>query len=143
MKKSLLFLGLSGTVVFALAFYTIPKFSEFINTQLAAVIGIDIQDVRQWQLQGGLNRDLAMGSEGTDVQLLQKGLNKILPNFPTANITSHFGPKTSRAIIEFQNIQGLTANGRLDTDTRLALNDVYFKELCPEGHGGGSSPMRI
>ena len=60
----MLFLGLCSVVVFALSFLFVPNFSKFVYSQLAAVIGIDINEVRRWQLQKGLHKDLTMGDRG-------------------------------------------------------------------------------
>lgn len=135
MKKLLLLLGLCATVVFAVSFLFIPDFNKFVYSQLAAVIGIDINKVRQWQLQNGLNRNLSLGDSGSDVRLLQEGMSKISLDFPAKNITGQYGAKTAKAVSDFQLAQGLKVNGRLDADTRAALNEVYFKELCPDGQG--------
>lgn len=135
MRRSLLFLALCVTAVFALSFSLIPDFKQFVSDQLAAVIGIDINEVRKWQLQNGLNRDLAYGDSGSDVRLLQEGMSKISLNFTAKNITGYYGPKTAKAVSDFQTAQGLNATGQLDSGTRAALNNVYLKELCPDGQG--------
>jgi zinc D-Ala-D-Ala carboxypeptidase len=135
MSKSLLFLSLCCAVVFALSFLLVPDFNKFVYSHLAAVMGIDINKVRQWQLQNGLNRDLAIGDRGVDVRLLQEALNKNSPNFQEKNITGYYGSRTAQAISDFQLAQGLNTNGRLDSDTRVALNNIYFNELCPVGQG--------
>lgn len=139
MRKSLLFLTLCVTVVFALSFSLIPDFRQFISNQLAAVIGIDVNQVRMWQLQNGLNRDLAYGDSGSDVRLLQEGMSKISLDFTAKNITGYYGPKTAKAVSDFQTAQGLDATGRLDSGTREILNYLYFKELCPDGQGSAYS----
>lgn len=134
MKKSLLSLALC-VVIFGLSFYLFPDFKQFISNQLAAVIGIDVNEVRAWQLQNGLNRDLALGDSGSDVRLLQEGMSKASASFTAKNITGYYGPKTAEAVSGFQTAHGLNATGRLDSTTRAALNNVYFKELCPDGQG--------
>lgn len=133
MKKLLLPLTLCFTAIFALCFFTQPNFNKIINNQLAAVIGVDINKVIQWSSQKGLKKDLIVGNSGKDVYLLQFAMNKISSNFSSANITGYFGQKTSQAVSGFQTAQGLSINGRLDSSTRLALNNLYFKELCPDG----------
>lgn len=102
---------------------------------MAAVIGIDINVVRKWQLQNGLNRNLAYGDRGSDVRLLQEGMSRLSLDFTAKDVTGYYGQKTVKAVSDFQLGQGLDATGRLDQGTRAALNDVYLKELCPDGQG--------
>jgi len=131
MKKSYLRLSLAIVAIFALCYFTFPAVKNFIADQLAAVIGIDTNEVIQWQIQGGLVRDLAFGDSGIDVALLQYALQ----NEGESLYVSHkFDPATSNALSDFQKKQGLDVTGTLDQQTRLAINAVYFKQLCPDGH---------
>jgi D-alanyl-D-alanine carboxypeptidase len=135
MKKLTLPLILSGAAIFASSFFIDSNFNKFITNQMATVIGIDINQVMNWQSQRGLNKDLTVGNSGKDVLLLQYAFNKALPNFKSANITGYFGPMTYKAVSDFQKNQGLNINGKLDVETRAALNYLYLKELCPDGQG--------
>lgn len=134
MNKFLLWC-LIGTSAFAVSFVLVPDFNKLVYTQLAAVIGIDINAVRKWQLQNGLNRNLAYGDRGSDVRLLQEGMSKLSLDFRTKDITGYYGQKTVKAVSDFQTGQGLDTTGKLDRNTRAALNKVYLKELCPDGQG--------
>ena len=70
-------------------------------------------------------------------------MNKILYDFPTKNITGYYGSKTAQAVSDFQLKQGLNTNGQLDSNTRLALNYIYFNELCPTEQGNIIYPDEI
>ncbi len=135
MKRLFLYSGLGIVAIFALTFFTLPSLNKFVSSQVAQVIGINLNAVTQWQLQGGLNKDLAIGDTGRDVRLLQYALNKSLPNFSGANITGKFGPLTAEGISNFQKKNNLSVTGKLDGATRGIMNGLYFAELCPEGEG--------
>ncbi len=135
MKKLLLPVSLCIVAIFALSFFTLPDVNKFISNQMAAVIGIDINKVIKWQSQRGLHTDLSIGDSGKDIFLLQYAMNKALLDFRSKNIDGHFGPKTLKAVKDFQISLGLNESGEFDTGTRLALNNLYFKELCPDGQG--------
>jgi D-alanyl-D-alanine carboxypeptidase len=133
MKKLILPLVLSFSTIFALCFFIQPNFKKFVSNQMAAVIGIDINQVVQWSSQRGLSKDLMIGDSGKDVYLLQYAMDKISPNFSSGDITGYFGQKTLQAVYNFQKSNSLNATGKLDSNTRILLNRLYFKELCPDG----------
>jgi LAS superfamily LD-carboxypeptidase LdcB len=135
MKKLFLYSTLSVVAVFAITFFTIPSLNKFVSFQMAQVIGINLNAVTGWQLQGGLKKDLSVGDTGRDVRLLQYALNKSLPNFSGSNITGNFGPQTLQGVSDFQKKNQLTVTGVLDSNTREVMNRLYFTELCPEGQG--------
>jgi D-alanyl-D-alanine carboxypeptidase len=127
--------------IFCLALVFVSK-GELITTsiyQLASVIGIDPQSVHKYQTNRGIKRDLVIGDSGGDVMLVQQALNKLTPDFPKKNITGYFGEKTSLAVSRYQQDQKLPITGKIDLPTRNNLNDIYFKELCPDASGNNLS----
>jgi len=135
MKKVLLLTLFSLAGVGFVAFSINSNFKEFINNQLASVIGINIVGVHDYQKQLGMKRELAMGDSGKDVELVQEALYTLRDDFPQENITGYFGKETSRTISEYQKDQGLPDTGKLDSATLDAFNAIYFNELCPAGEG--------
>ncbi|MFA6586249.1 MAG: D-alanyl-D-alanine carboxypeptidase family protein [Candidatus Paceibacterota bacterium] len=133
MKKFTLPLVICLTAIFVLSFLILPNVNKFITSQMAAVVGININKVMQWSSQRGLNKDLAIGDSGKDVYLLQYALSKTSNNFLSSNITGYFGKKTLQTVSDFQKLNNLNVSGRLDSTTRSVLNSIYFKELCPDG----------
>lgn len=78
--------------------------------------------------------DLQVGSQGSEVQELQKCLAKDPDVYPEGEITGYFGEKTKTAVIKFQEKYkeeilkpyGLTAGtGRVLKSTRDKLNQLY------------------
>jgi len=65
---------------------------------------------------------LKLGSKGDDVVKLQKRLNELGFNSGTAD--GDFGPRTKRAVIEFQRKRGLDADGIVGPRTREALGSA-------------------
>ncbi len=135
MKNLFLSFIFLGVAVFALLFFTFQNLNQFVTTQVASIIGIDINQVLDWSSQRGLNKNLTIGNSGRDVRLLQYAMNKVSPNFGSKNITGSFDAKTAKAVSDFQKSNNLNVNGTLDSNTRTLLNDLYFKELCPDGRG--------
>ena len=135
MIKRFLILTLLLTTIFALYYFVSPRVNTFVTKQVALVIGIDINHVLAWSSQKGLNQNLKIGDSGKDVRLLQYALNKTTSGFSSRSIDGHFGKKTSIALSNFQKSKGLKVTGKLDSKTRVVLNDLYFKELCPDGQG--------
>lgn len=88
-------------------------------------------------------KDLRMGSQGQDVQELQKCLAKDDQIYPGGEISGYFGQKTKDAVIKFQekyradilDPEGLkTGNGEIKQRTRDKLNEVCFdkpEEIIP------------
>lgn len=79
--------------------------------------------------------DLQLGSQGTEVQELQKCLAKYPDVYPEGEVTGYFGSKTKSAIIMFQEKYraevlepyGLTAGtGKVLKGTRAKLNAICF-----------------
>jgi peptide/nickel transport system substrate-binding protein len=79
--------------------------------------------------------DLKSGSQGTEVQELQKCLAKFPDIYPEGETSGYFGAKTEAAVIKFQEKYsseilepaGLTkGTGKTGADTRKKLNEVCF-----------------
>lgn len=78
------------------------------------------------------NTDLAVGSQGPDVQALQIAL-KIAGTFPfTQAVTNYFGNITAQAVIAFQTKYGVAdpatiaaSHGRVGAMTRATLNKMF------------------
>ncbi len=72
--------------------------------------------------------NLQTGSRGTDVRTIQEQLNAIARNFPAIPIISTdgiFGPKTREAVMVFQNVFDLPANGIVDYPTWYKISNIY------------------
>ncbi|KUG04038.1 hypothetical protein ASZ90_018564 [hydrocarbon metagenome] len=65
-------------------------------------------------------QDLALGSQGSAVSLLQKDLTGL--GLYTNSIDGWFGPKTHDAVVSFQKSQGLKLDGLVGPITKAALN---------------------
>jgi peptidoglycan hydrolase-like protein with peptidoglycan-binding domain len=72
---------------------------------------------------------LRIGSEGEDVMLLQKYLNRIAedyPEIPSVNVTGYFGNQTETAVLAFQQYFGTSAQGGVvDAVTWDEIVDVF------------------
>ena len=71
---------------------------------------------------------MRIGSESEVVRVLQEYLNYIarsFPEIPEVNLTGYFGNRTQEAVIAFQNLIGLNANGVVGAVTWNAITDLY------------------
>lgn len=72
---------------------------------------------------------LRVGSEGEDVLLLQKYLNRIAedyPEIPSVSVTGYFGEQTEAAVLAFQRYFGTSAqSGIVDAVTWDAIVDIF------------------
>ncbi|MBY0376702.1 D-alanyl-D-alanine carboxypeptidase family protein [Patescibacteria group bacterium] len=134
MKKYFLAIFFGVLAIFALCYLIFPSVRNFIASQFASVI--DFNKITEWQLEGGLQSDLAVGDKGKDIRLLQYALTRTSVGFKVEDINGIFDQKTSDALSSFQKKRGLEETGVLDTDTREAINRIYFKVLCPRGNSG-------
>jgi len=69
-------------------------------------------------------KNLVVGSVGTEVRELQKAL-KDSGHFTYPTITGYFGNVTKNALIAYQQANGLTTSGQLDSATRAVLNSGF------------------
>lgn len=83
-----------------------------------------------------LNRDLEVGSEGSDVSELQTFLGGVPGLGFTASSTGFFGPITAHAMMKFQMMNGIASstNGSVGPLTR-----GFFQRKCGEGIGNGNA----
>lgn len=66
---------------------------------------------------------MTQGSRGTEVAELQTKLQKL--GYFDRRPTGHFGPLTKKAVIRFQQDQGITADGIVETTTLTALEQKF------------------
>jgi ABC-type transport system substrate-binding protein len=81
--------------------------------------------------------NLQMGSEGKEVEELQKCLSKFPEIYPEGKVTGYFGPSTREAVIKFQEKyaeeilkpSGLErGTGQVKESTRKKLNEICFEK---------------
>ena len=125
-------LCLAGVASLFLVAASNPVAVRNVSSQFAQIVQVQIEVLRNWQQHGRLNRDLAYGSHGRDIVLLQKMLAQDATNYPAKRVTGHYGELTQKAVSGFQRDNGLPVSGVLDTTTRTRLNDIFFSELCPQ-----------
>lgn len=101
----------------------------------AALSAAEASVLKKWQESGGIRRELRVGSEGTDVMLLQYALLRTPDAYEHGRVTGYFGAATRDALKRLQSRFGLRETGVLDADTRAVVNDQYFSDLCPEPSG--------
>lgn len=104
-KNSLMALGFLGTVLLSATTASAAYFDT------SAAPRCDVQ----------INRTLQVGSEGTDVTVLQDLLNRA-GNLSTVP-NGHYGPATQAAVRAFQYENDLSVNGRVDSATLNAINE--------------------
>lgn len=92
---------------------------------------ISINAVKVWQENGEFTRKLKKGSTGNDVRVLQIILKSLTDDKTKSPITNYFGLNTYNRLRVVQTKLGIPVTGELDKDTRDALNELVFKELCP------------
>lgn len=86
--------------------------------------------LKVWQENGEFTRKLKKGSRGTDVMSLQLVLRSLV-NDKVSPVTKYFGPKTESNLRLVQAKLDVPITGELDSATKVALNNLLFKELCP------------
>jgi hypothetical protein len=72
-------------------------------------------------------RTLRYGSSGNDVRQIQQQINtaaRSLAPLPILSVDGQYGRGTERAVVQFQNLVGLTADGVVGTATRTRLRNV-------------------
>ncbi len=93
------------------------------DLRLMSLFGIELAAVREWQIANGLQEDLAFGSAGEKVKIVQSALQ--------VPVTGFFGPMTLEAVKNFQRANNLPVTGFIGPQTRSILNNLYFRYLCP------------
>ena len=86
--------------------------------------------------------NLALGSSGQDVAMLQMQLARIRQNYPripAVAVDGQYGAQTVAAVREFQSIFGLSQTGTVDRSTWYRISNIYVSvtrlaELGSEGH---------
>jgi peptidoglycan hydrolase-like protein with peptidoglycan-binding domain len=73
---------------------------------------------------------LRQGNYNPAVTTLQERLQKL--GYLKANATGYFGSLTKRAVIEFQEAEGLTADGVVGANTQAALNEQVVSNASGE-----------
>ena len=110
----------------------IPNFAFEKNNQLAQIIAVETELLKQWQQSQGLKNTLAYNSTGPDVYLLQRMLSQDSNIYPERKITGYYGNLTRDAVLRFQGEYNLPQTGIVDTATKNKLNEIFLKFLCPE-----------
>jgi len=114
-----------------------PYFDKELAEKLFEKEGFEIREGKLVKIQEekkmSFTRDLFVGSQGKEVENLQKCLAKFPDIYPEGEITGYFGSKTKAAVIRFQNKYpedilkpaGISSgNGRVGPATREKLNEV-------------------
>jgi peptidoglycan hydrolase-like protein with peptidoglycan-binding domain len=87
---------------------------------------------------------LRVGSEGEDVVLLQRYLNRIAEDFteiPSVSVTGYFGNQTEAAVLAFQQFFGTSAqSGTVDAVTWDAIVDIFDDVTGADSVRGGQYP---
>ncbi len=78
----------------------------------------------QWKEPSTKNEPLQQGASGSQVELLQRALNRHLKPSPELTVDGEFGPATQTAVIKLQKELKLTANGIVDEAVWKALGPV-------------------
>ncbi len=130
--KKPLVLVLSLVSIFALVIILSKSNVVTVNPQLAQIIDIEIDLLKQWQRENGLSIDLSIMSRGSDVTLLQKMLSQDESIYPEKIVTGYFGDLTKGAVLEFQSQYDLQSTGVVDKQTRSKLNEIFLSHLCPD-----------
>ena len=110
----------------------IPDFAFERNNQLAQIIAVETELLKQWQRSQGLRNTLAYNSIGSDVSLLQRMLSQDNGIYPERKITGYYGNLTRDAVIKFQGEYNLPQTGVVDKSTKDKLNEIFLQFLCPE-----------
>jgi len=110
----------------------IPNLAFDRSNQLAQIIAVETELLKQWQQSQGLRNTLAYNSTGSDVSLLQRMLSQDSGIYPERKITGYYGNLTREAVIRFQNEYNLPQTGVVDEQTKNKLNEIFLRFLCPE-----------
>ncbi|MBQ9086102.1 MAG: peptidoglycan-binding protein [Clostridia bacterium] len=86
---------------------------------------------------------LRLGSEADAVRVLQEYLNFIgqtYPEIPPINVTGYFGNQTQQAVLAFQRMEGIPANGTVGSVTWNAVTNLYSDLFNGSRLGEGQYP---
>ncbi|MEI6042172.1 MAG: D-alanyl-D-alanine carboxypeptidase family protein [bacterium] len=100
-----------------------------LNNSTSTIVSINA--VKVWQESGEFTRTLKYGSNSNDVKVLQIILKSLLNDTSGSVINSHFGPKTEAGVKAIQSKLNIPVTGILDLTTRVGLNGLMYKVLCP------------
>lgn len=122
----------------------VRAFQETFDLPVTGIVNFDTWDVLYQTYQGFLATipfryiegnilpypgvPLRLGSEAQSVRVLQEYLNFIsdfYPEIPSVNVTGYFGTQTQQAVIAFQRLQGIPANGTVGSVTWRAITSLY------------------
>ena len=103
--------------------------ASVLNKSSSSIVSINA--VKVWQENGEFNRILKLGSKGNDVKVLQIILKSLTVDKTKNSTTGYFGPNTQKNLKIVQTKLSLPVTGELDSSTKMAINDLMFKELCP------------
>ncbi|MEI7777336.1 MAG: peptidoglycan-binding protein [bacterium] len=94
-----------------------------------ALTGVAMVALPALTLAATLNRQLDVGSRGTDVSSLQTFLAQDVALYPQGLVTGYFGGMTSSAVSNFQTRNGLDAVGRVGPLTLPVINNQMINGL--------------
>jgi uncharacterized protein (TIGR02594 family) len=88
--------------------------------------------------------NLKLGARGTEVQQIQLLLNSLLKPTPPLRPDGNFGPRTDKALREFQRLKSLDPDGVAGPRTRTALGlkatPTPTAAVSPPAQAGGNAP---
>ena len=106
-NNKFMFLGLVGSLVFAVVFSTATAFAQVATYS---------------QINGSTT--LKVGSKGADVSTLQKFMASNTDIYPGGLVTGYFGGMTKAAVIQFQIAYDLSADGVAGRITKNKVNSL-------------------
>lgn len=86
---------------------------------------------------------LRVGSRGSDVEYLQEYLrtiSSVYPEIPTVEVDGIFGELTEAAVIEFQEMRGITPDGNVGAVTWEQIGEVYDEIILGYERSEGQYP---
>lgn len=95
----------------------------------------ELEILRLWQSNNGLNKNLSFGDNNDDVKIIQNALFNLGFINDQDDITGFFGPKTLAATKIFQKENIIPTTGFVGEKTRNIINGLYFNALCPMSSG--------
>ncbi len=105
--------------------------SDNVQSIEANVGNIPIVTLRAWARLGGFSHDLAFGSKGPSVVILQRALATDSTIYPQGIVSGYLGHLTSNAITRFQQQHNLNKTSSFDNSTRTILDNIFYTEICP------------